>query len=668
MEETKERSPSWITGIVLLIFFLVVAAGAWYSGTLLLHDKKIELVDGLKEYQAHILKAESEIMSTQLVTQVLRARELAKARIFRGAIVNIVSMKEEKKAQAQKDFKDFIKLAGFRAGHIFTVDGLLQATTMDKLDTEESAYYGPVREVFKTRIPYFSSLYIHKGELVSDLFIPVYSANVLSDSDMPGNILALVVPVHSLIRSFLATTEGLEANTTVRLVQEAVDGTFEEIKVDYPDTIKTIPIEATLTGVSEVEFGNRTDLNGAKKVYSTAVSMPSVRWWLATESGTEAIDSPLFQYRDKLMISLILGVGLAFLLSTTILFFFSRLRHRKNEMELADAIKLLRKKLHISKRLNETLPTPYCLRNSQDGSLLYANRAFADMCGKPLSLISGLKIADLFNPEEAEALEHGNQMLTMSGGQTHIQEIEVYHGPKPTLFNVMSLSCANGNAAAPDTLFLFREITEERATNIQNIEMRQQIIDALVRAVEAVPFLDGHTALLRQLAVEIAETLLLSDAEVATVEAAAILSQVGKSFIPKEIMQKEGKLTPEEIAETRRYVEHTCRIIKDIEFHLPIVETIWQIQENLDGSGYPKGLKGDEVSRPARILGVANIFSALVKKRSYRKAKTASQAIEILHMETARYDETVIRALEAVIESPQGRAIMRENQIEITEE
>jgi len=182
--------------------------------------------------------------------------------------------------------------------------------------------------------------------------------------------------------------------------------------------------------------------------------------------------------------------------------------------------------------------------------------------------------------------------------------------------------------------------------------------------VESVPFLDGHTALLRRLSVEIAETLLLSDADCATVEAAAILSQVGKTFVPREIMQKEGKLTPEEIQETRRYVEHTCRIIDGIDFDLPIIDTIRQMQENLDGSGYPNGLKGKEVSMLARILGVANTFSALVKKRSYRKAKTAHQAVDILRQSTDRYDATVIRALEAVVESANGQRIMRENDIE----
>lgn len=70
----------------------------------------------------------------------------------------------------------------------------------------------------------------------------------------------------------------------------------------------------------------------------------------------------------------------------------------------------------------------------------------------------------------------------------------------------------------------------------------------------------------------------------------------------------------------------------------------------------------------ARILGVANTFSALVKKRSYRKAKTAKQAVEILQQSTGRYDATVIRALEAVVESTHGQAIMRENDIDIDAE
>ena len=661
-------SPSWITALVLSCFFLVVGAGSWYSASLLIETKRERDVAALEEYQGKVLFAESEALSGQLVAPVLRAREMAKARIFRNAVANFASMKKENKDKAQQDFENFVNVSGFMAGHLFSPDGGLRATTMGKLDGAESEFYPPVREVAETRLPYFSPMFLYKGLLVSNLFIPVYPPNVLSDSADPEYVLALVVPLHGVLRSFLTSVRNLDYATHVRLVQQQEDGTFSEIVVAYPDLIKVIPVKASLKGVKEVEFGKREDLNGDGSVYSSVAYLPAVRWWIAAETDESVVAEPIREYRHLLGLLLAAGGVLALFFTASVVLFFSRYRHHREEKSLAQELDSLRHSLAMGTSIGKALPLPICLVATGDGTVAYANEAFAAMCGKPGAVILGLTLAELFNPEEADDLQHGVRMLTMSGGRPHTQIVETYRGPKPRFYEVTTLQCESGDGEAPDLMFLFREVTEERAGHQQDINNRQQIINALVRAVESVPFLDGHTALLRRLSVEIAETLLLSDADCSTVEAAAILSQVGKTFVPKEIMQKEGKLTPEEIRETRRYVEHTCRIIEGIDFDLPIVETIRQMQENLDGSGYPNGLKGDEVSVLARILGVANTFSALVKKRSYRKAKTARQAVDILRQSEGRYDATVIRALEAVVESSSGQHIMRENDIEIEED
>ena len=660
-------SPSWITALVLSCFFLVLGAGSWYSASLLLEEKRERDVAALEEYQGKVLFAESEALSGQLVAPVLRAREMAKARIFRNAVANFASVKKENKDKAQEDFENFVDVSGFMAGHLFSPDGGLRATTMGKLDGAESEFYAPVRNVAKTRQPYFSPMYLYKGFLVSNLFIPVYPPNVLSDSAEPEYVLGLVVPLHGVLRSFLTSVRNLDYDTHVRLVQQQEEGTFSEIVVAYPDLIKVIPVKASLKDVKEVEFGRREDLNGDGSVYSSVAYLPAVRWWIAAETDESVVAEPIREYRHLLGLLLVAGGVLALFFIASVVLFFSRYRHHREEKSLAEELDSLRHSLAMGTSIGKALPLPICLVAAGDGVVAYANDAFAAMCGKPVTVISGLTLAELFNPEEADDLQHGVRMLTMSGGRPHSQVLETYRGPKPRFYEVTTLHCESGGDE-PDIMFLFREVTEERAGHQQDINNRQQIINALVRAVESVPFLDGHTALLRRLSVEMAETLLLSDADCSTVEAAAILSQVGKTFVPKEIMQKEGKLTPEEIQETRRYVEHTCRIIEGIDFDLPIVETIWQMQENLDGSGYPHGLKGNEVSVLARILGVANTFSALVKKRSYRKAKTARQAVDILRQSTGRYDATVIRALEAVVESSSGQRIMRENDIEIDEE
>lgn len=656
------------TLLVLLCFFIVTGAGAWYSSELLYKNRIESLTEELRDYQEEILSSQTELISTQLVGRVVRGRELAKSRIFRRAIANFASTKQERRDQAQEDFENFIQSAGFLAGHLFSVSGKLQATSQGKLDADESQYYNTIQSVTESRTPFFSSLKQRKGEMVSELFVPVYPTDALSDSAAPDHVLVLVVPLQNVLRAFLMSTYQLNYNTKVSLIhmrkEKLAGNIFERVALSYPDTLKLQRVRASLERIIRVKFGKRKDLQRRTEVFSSVSYIPALRWWLAVETDTAQLDAMLHDYKNMQYVGLASGGAVALLLTCSIALFISRRRFVHENAEMREELFPLRKQHDILEQLSNALPLPICLRELDKGTILFANQSFADLCGKPHSVINGLTLKEIFSEREMDSFTHGDSMLSMSD-DTYTQGLTLYQGTTPKNYSVTGAKVTLGEDNAC-SLLLFRDITEELKNNTRNIEMRQQIIDALVRAVESVPFLDGHTALLRRLSVATAETLLLSDADCSTVEAAAILSQVGKTFVPKEIMEKEGKLTPEEIKETQRYVEHTCRIIEDIDFHLPITQTIWQMQENLDGSGYPHGLSGDDVSTPARILGVANTFSALVQKRSYRKAKTASEAIDIMKtMADTRYDGTVIRALEAFVNSPQGQRTLRESNTDL---
>ena len=180
--------------------------------------------------------------------------------------------------------------------------------------------------------------------------------------------------------------------------------------------------------------------------------------------------------------------------------------------------------------------------------------------------------------------------------------------------------------------------------------MIRATVDSLIRAVELRdPFLVGHTRRVQRYAALVGQRLGLNDSELATLDIAACLSQVGKIFVPEDILAKAGRLDEEQIQDMRRHVDHALRVIAPIEFDLPIAETIAQMYERLDGSGYPKGLRGDQIQPPARILGVADVFCALTETRAYRDEQSTGKAMIYFAQHPQRYDVKVVAALAEVL-------------------
>jgi HD-GYP domain-containing protein (c-di-GMP phosphodiesterase class II) len=163
---------------------------------------------------------------------------------------------------------------------------------------------------------------------------------------------------------------------------------------------------------------------------------------------------------------------------------------------------------------------------------------------------------------------------------------------------------------------------------------------------------------MRRLSVEVAKALNASDVDIATVDTAANLSQVGKLFVDRDLLFKAEALTAEEKFELEQHTEHAAKVLQDIDFGLPVFDAIYQMNETLNGKGYPNGLKGDEIGLPARILAVVNSFCAMVGPRAYRAARSADETLEIIKTGEGAYDQRVVTALKEVVQSSIGEKLL----------
>ena len=171
------------------------------------------------------------------------------------------------------------------------------------------------------------------------------------------------------------------------------------------------------------------------------------------------------------------------------------------------------------------------------------------------------------------------------------------------------------------------------------IDARDDVTPRHVRRVQ-----HGTLSLARELGVTDEDTL-------CGLEAAALLHDTGKIAVPEHILNKPGRLTASEFETMKRHAPIGAQIIASIEFPYPVAPVVRHHHENWDGTGYPDGLKGEEIPLGARILSVVDCFDALTSDRPYRGRMTAQQAIHIiLARRGTQYDPKIVDAFVACYE------------------
>ena len=171
-------------------------------------------------------------------------------------------------------------------------------------------------------------------------------------------------------------------------------------------------------------------------------------------------------------------------------------------------------------------------------------------------------------------------------------------------------------------------------------------IKAIAATVEARdPYTSGHQSRVSQLAVAISKEMGLPDETINGIGLAASVHDLGKISVPAEILSKPGGLTEVEFMLVKQHVQRGYDILKDIEFPWPLATNVWQHHERMDGSGYPQGLKGEQILLGSRILAVADVVEAMASHRPYRPALGIEAALEEIELHRGTlYDQNVVDA------------------------
>ncbi len=263
----------------------------------------------------------------------------------------------------------------------------------------------------------------------------------------------------------------------------------------------------------------------------------------------------------------------------------------------------------------------------------------------------------LYRPWREEALKRGyaaSIALPLRNGDS-------------TVFGILTVYSDQVNAFTPDEILLLEEMAGDLAFGVRNLHTRHerdlaleqsqhylvQLRDSLegtVRAIASIvemrdPYTSGHQVRVAGLAAAIARQMGLPDEQVHAIRLAGMVHDLGKIRIPAEILSKPGKITDIEFSLIQVHPQAGYDILKSIAFPWPIAQMVLQHHERLDGSGYPQGLKCEQIDLGARILSVADVVEAISSHRPYRPALGVDAALgEIARARGTYYDAQAVDA------------------------
>lgn len=201
----------------------------------------------------------------------------------------------------------------------------------------------------------------------------------------------------------------------------------------------------------------------------------------------------------------------------------------------------------------------------------------------------------------------------------------------------------------------YEKIPETLLNQYRAVVESIKIPSDLTLRVEAIDGTIGHSQSVALLAYAIATKMNLFDSEIDEILVAAFAADLGKVIVPHHLLNRNGALTPTELDEVRKHPMESVRILKSLGYDSPsLLKMVQASHERMDGSGYPEGLRGDQISLGARIIAVADTYDAMTSWRPYREKLEKEPSIDLIMTlaEKGQLDSAVVQALVDIVQSP----------------
>ena len=287
------------------------------------------------------------------------------------------------------------------------------------------------------------------------------------------------------------------------------------------------------------------------------------------------------------------------------------------------------------------------------GNMTFFNKALLSLTARSPEELQGMNFRDYMSSEGSEdALKIFGEIYKTGKPRLFVNEIVTKTG-EVKYFESQAGLLLDENKQPIGFRGIARDITDRKKAQDERDQVLARLrktlgtmIQAMSAAVEARdPYTSGHQRRVAALARSIAAEMNLSRDQIEGIRMAASIHDMGKISIPAEILSMPRKLSKLEFDLVKTHSQAGHDIIKDIDFPWPIANIILQHHERINGSGYPHGLRGDNILLEARILAVADVVEAMASYRPYRPALGLDTALEeITRNKNILYDGEVVEA------------------------
>ncbi len=296
------------------------------------------------------------------------------------------------------------------------------------------------------------------------------------------------------------------------------------------------------------------------------------------------------------------------------------------------------------------------LLDGQD-TIRFANAAAARLAGLDKDATVGKSLAAVLGPYQARRLADAMSATCTHGrGQTVLHRDDAAGGPQVIETDILPVD--RPDRPSRDVLLVRRDVSAVTTARERREQAMQQLVATLCGLVDRRnPYAANHSARVAQVGQAIATDLGLDPAQVETVRVAGSLMNLGKIFVPEPLLTKTDVLSDEERDRIRASILLSADIVADVDLDGPVVQTLRQMQEHWDGSGYPSRLAGEAILVSARICAVANAFVGMVSARAWRDAMSFDAAVEQLWEQAGKaLDRRVVAGLLSCLDNRGGRA------------